>query len=132
MKPLSTEEKVALVQRIASGENVAALARETGIRRKSLYQWRAAYLALGTAGLNRKRGAKPGGRASGGPAAAAAGPPDARPPDDLAQAHARIAELERTIGRQQVALDFFQKALRSWDVKRRKSAATISSASSET
>ena len=57
MKPLSTEEKVALVQRIASGENVAALARETGIRRKSLYQWRAAYLALGAAGLNRKRGA---------------------------------------------------------------------------
>src|SRR5579863_5576289 len=118
MKPLSTEEKVALVQRIASGENVAALARETGIRRKSLYQWRAAYLALGAAGLNRKRGPKPGGRASAGPAAAAAGPPDARPPDDLAQAHARIGELERTIGRQQVALDFFQKALRSWDVKR--------------
>jgi hypothetical protein len=48
-----------------------------------------------------------------------------------ARAEARIAELERTIGRQQVALDFFQKALRSWDAKRRSSAATISSVSSE-
>jgi hypothetical protein len=43
----------------------------------------------------------------------------------------RVPELERTIGRQQVALDFFQKALRSWDAKRRSSAATISSVSSE-
>jgi hypothetical protein len=39
--------------------------------------------------------------------------------------------LERVIGRQQVALDFFREALRSWDAKRRKSAATISSDSSE-
>jgi hypothetical protein len=106
------------------------LAREAGILRKSLYEWHAAYLAMGAAGLNRKRGPKSGGRASGGPAAAA-GPPDARPPGDLARAQARIAELERVIGRQQVALDFFREALRSWDAKRRKSAATISSDSSE-
>jgi transposase-like protein len=126
-RPLSTEAKIALVERLKSGVSVAALARQTGIRRKSLYQWYAAYLAFGASGLNRKRGPKPGGRASGDPS----GPPDARPPDKLARAEARIAELERTIGRQQVALDFFQKALRSWDAKRRSSAATISSVSSE-
>ena len=103
---LSTEEKVALIQRLRSGVSVSALARETGILRKSLYEWHAAYLAMGAAGLNRKRG-------------------------DLARAQARIAELERVIGRQQVALDFFREALRSWDAKRRKSAATISSDSSE-
>ena len=93
-RPLSTEAKIALVERLKSGVSVAALARQTGIRRKSLYQWYAAYLAFGASGLNRKRGPKPG-------------------------------------GRQQVALDFFREALRSWDAKRRKSAATISSDSSE-
>jgi transposase-like protein len=129
-RQLSAEEKAALIQRMKSGISVSALARETGILRKSLYAWLAAYLAMGEAGLNRKRGPKPGGRASGGPAAAA-GPPDARPPDDLERAKTRIAELERVIGRQQVALDFFQQALRSWDAKRRKGAATISSDSSD-
>jgi transposase-like protein len=130
-RPLSTEEKVALIQRLKSGVSVSTLARETGLLRKSLYEWQAAYAAFGALGLNRKRGPKPGGRASGGPTAAAAGPPDARPPDDLAEAQARIAELERVIGRQQVALDFFREALRSWDAKRRRSAATISSDSSD-
>jgi len=128
---LSTAEKVALIQRLKSGVSVSTLGRETGVLRKSLYEWQAAYAALGAVGLNRRRGPKPGGRASGGPAAAAAGPPDARPPDDLAEAKARIAELERVIGRQQMALDFFREALRSWDAKRRSSAATISSASSD-
>ena len=130
-RPLSTEQKVGLIQRLKTGVSVSTLARESGVLRKSLYEWQAAYAAFGVAGLNRKRGPKPGGRASGGPTAAAAGPPDARPPDDLAEAKARIAELERVIGRQQMALDFFQLALRSWDAKRRSSAATISSASSE-
>jgi transposase len=130
-RPLSTDEKVALIQRLKSGVSVPTLARESGLLRKSLYEWQAAYAAFGAAGLNRKRGPKSGGRASGGPTAAAVGPPDARPPDDLAEAKARIAERERVIGRQQVALDFFREALRSWDAKRRSSAATISSDSSD-
>ena len=60
---LSREEKEALVRRLEAGERVAALAAETGVLRKSLYEWRAAYRAMGAAGLNRKRGPKPGGRA---------------------------------------------------------------------
>ena len=60
-RQLSREEKEALVRRMEAGERVGALATETGVLRKSLYQWRAAWRAMGAAGLNRKRGPKPGG-----------------------------------------------------------------------
>ena len=43
--------------RLAAGQ---ALSRETGIRRKSLYEWLSAWRRLGVAGLNRKRGRQPG------------------------------------------------------------------------
>jgi transposase len=126
---LSVVEKMTLVRRLDAGERASSLALEAGVLSKSLYQWRAAYLAWGLAGLNRKRGRKPGGRA----AAAPSSSPDAvaaaaRPPDEMAQA--RIAELERLVGRQQADLDFFREALRSWDEKRRASDAPISSPSS--
>ena len=124
---LSTEEKLALLRRIESGERLAAVAEETGVLRKSLYEWRAAFRASGAGGLNKKRGPKPGGRAAVDPPSADAGPPAARPPDDLAKAKTRIGELERLIGRQQADLDFFREALRSWDDKRRDSGAPISS-----
>ena len=128
---LSTEEKLALIGRIEAGEGLADVARDAGVLRKSLYEWRAAYRAMGAAGLNRKRGPKPGGRAAVDPPSADAGPPAARPPDALAKAEARIAELERLIGRQQADLDFFREALRSWDGKRRSGGAPISSRSSK-
>ena len=67
---LSTEEKEALVRRLEAGERVAALAEETGVLRKSLYEWRA---AVGAAGLNRKRGPRPGGRAAVDPSSADSG-----------------------------------------------------------
>jgi transposase len=127
---LSAVEKVTLVRRFEAGERASALALEAGVLSKSLYQWRAAYLGWGLAGLNRKRGRKPGGRA----AAAPSSSPDAvaaaaRPADERAQA--RIAELERLVGRQQADLDFFREALRSWDEKRRASDAPICSPSSK-
>ena len=128
---LSREEKETLVRRLEAGERIAVLAKETGVLRKSLYEWRAAYRAMGVAGLNRKRGPKLGGRAALDPSSADAGPPAARPPDELAKAKARIAELERLIGRQQADLDFFREALRSWDDKSRGSGAPISSPSSK-
>ena len=55
---LSTVEKAALVRRLVAGERASALALEAGVLAKSLHQWRAAYLALGLAGLARKRGRK--------------------------------------------------------------------------
>jgi transposase-like protein len=43
------------------------VADELGIRRKLLYEWRHAYRKHGVAGLNRKRGPKPGSKGSGSP-----------------------------------------------------------------
>ena len=124
MRTFSTEFKQAVVLRLEAGERIAGVADELKIRRKLLYEWRAAYRKLGVAGLNRKRGCKPGGaRAS----------PDAAPASlsDLARAQARIAELERKIGKQQMDLDFFREALRLIDARDRSSRATPSTRSSK-
>lgn len=105
----TTAFKERAVLRLEAGEQFSALAAELGVRRKLLYDWRKAWRRLGVAGLNRKRGPKPGLLGSGGPPGGAA---------PLAQAQARIAELERLVGRQQVDLDFFRKALRLTDADR--------------
>ncbi len=63
MRTFSTEFKRAVVLRLEAGERIAAVADELKIRRKLLYEWRAAYRKLGIAGLNRKRGRKPAGLA---------------------------------------------------------------------
>src|SRR5271157_2171218 len=105
MRTFSTEFKQAVVLRLEAGERIAAVSDELKIRRKLLYEWRASYRRLGVAGLNRKRGRKAGGaRAS--PDAAPATP---APLTELARAQARIIELERKIGKQQMDLDFFAK-----------------------
>ena len=127
MRTFSTEFKQAVVLRLEAGERIAAVSEELKIRRKLLYEWRAAYRKLGAAGLNRKRGRKPGGaRAS--PDAAPAAP---APLSDLARAQARIAELERKIGKQQMDLDFFREALRLIDARDLSSRATPSTRSSK-
>ena len=124
-RAFSTEFKQAVVLRLEAGERIAAVSDELRIRRKLLYEWRAAYRKLGAAGLNRKRGRKPGGaRAS--PDAAPATP---APLTELARAQARIAELERKIGKQQMDLDFFREALRLIDARDRSSRATPSTRS---
>ena len=61
MRTFSTAFKQAVVLRLEAGERIASVAEELKIRRKLLYEWRAAYRRLGAAGLNRKRGPKPGG-----------------------------------------------------------------------
>jgi transposase len=104
-RAFSTEFKVGIVQRIEAGERLSAVADAVGVRRKLLYEWRAAYRALGAGGLNRKRGPKPGGTRR-------AGSPRGHASSD---ARARIAELERIIGRQQADLHFFREALRLWN-----------------
>ncbi len=128
MRTFSTEFKEAVVLRLEAGERLAAVADELEIKQKLLYEWRAAYRKLGAAGLNRKRGPKPGGaRAS--PDAAPATP---APLSDLARAQARVAELERKIGKQQMDLDFFREALRLIDARNLSSRATPSTRSSKT
>ena len=56
MRIFSTAFEESTVLRLGTGERLAAVARELGIDRKLLYEWRAAYRRLGVAGLNRKRG----------------------------------------------------------------------------
>jgi transposase len=105
--------KQAAISRLEAGEALAAVARDVGISRKVLYTWRALWRAEGAGGLCHKRGPKPGLRQRRLAAALAPTPPPA-PPDQgqaLATAQARIGELERVIGRQQAALDFFRHAL---------------------
>ncbi len=99
----STAFKEDVVRRLESGEALAAVSKELGIARKLLYEWRWAWRRHGAAGLNRRRGPKKGLRRK----MATSDPPGA--------ALARIEELERLVGRQQLDLDFFRKALRLAD-----------------
>jgi hypothetical protein len=115
IRSFSREFKLAALQRMLAGENVAALARELGIRRKHLYLWRERFRAGGPEALiGQGRPRKGSQLGDGSDPTLSAEIPDYGPGsfDDLAKAQRRIAELERTIGRQQVNLDFFQRALR--------------------
>lgn len=108
--------KEAAVLRLEAGEALAFVARSLAISRKVLYDWRNAFRTEGAAGLSRKRGRKQGWRArppEPGSGLAADDPPVALEAagSQLARAQRRIAELERLAGRQQMGLDFFQKAL---------------------
>lgn len=102
-----TAYKLKAIKRVERGEGVLPVARELGISRKILHDWIKAWKAHGPDGLNRKRGPKPGPRKF---------KPVATYDDKrsaLTRANARIAELERLVGRQQMDLDFFRQALRA-------------------
>jgi transposase len=139
MRVFSTAFKANVVRRLEAGEALASVAKELGVARKLLYEWRSAWRRLGVAGLNRKRGRKPGYRALSDRPPSELGSDGrigkrATPAAELDQAKARIAELERLIGRQQVDLDFFRKALRLTDLPRPRTAgrgAVVSTRSSK-
>jgi hypothetical protein len=107
-RTFSTAFKLDVITRLEAGVSKITLAEELGIRRKLLYQWHDSWKASGVEGLNRKRGPKLGSRRK-----RPADQPPGSEASDMAQAKARIAELERIIGRQQADLDFFQQALRA-------------------
>ncbi|MCP3466789.1 helix-turn-helix domain-containing protein [Bradyrhizobium sp. CCGUVB23] len=95
------------IKRVERGDGVLPVARELGISRKILHDWIKAWKAHGPEGLNRKPGPKPGPRKL---------KPLATYDDKrsaLTRANARIAELERLVGRQQMDIDFFREALRA-------------------
>jgi transposase-like protein len=118
-----------------AGENVSALARELGLRRKYLYQWRERFRVGGPEALrSRGRPTKAEALAIGAHGSRSrldepVPPVDPAPPDALTKAQRRIAELERKIGQQQVELDFFQQALRQVRETRRPSGAPGATAS---
>jgi transposase-like protein len=99
------------------GANVSALSRELGVRRKSLYDWRARHRWGGAEAL---RGC---GRPRQGEAGVVGERRPRAPVSELGAALERIVELERKIGQQQVELDFFRQALRQVKAARRGAAA---------
>jgi transposase len=112
----SREFKLEALRRMEAGENVSVLARELGVSRKSIYQWRDRYRVGGSNAL-RGRGRMSRAQHS----AHEERPGREKEPakearrasmEELARAQRRIAALERKIGQQQVELDFFQQALR--------------------
>ena len=118
---LTVEFKRAAVALMAApGVKISALARELGVCRQRLYEWREA-LRLGDDQL--RRPGRPKGKVE--PPAQA---------KDLASALKRVAELERRLGQQQLELDFFKQALRQVEALRRPSnglGATASTPSSK-
>ena len=98
----SAEFKKTALERMAGCGNVTALALELGVRRKFLYLWREQMAEHGGAGLAREPG-RPKGSASSAPAAAA----DRPSPANVDKA--RIAELERLLGRKQLEVEFFKQ-----------------------
>ena len=93
--------KLAAVARLEAGESPTALSRELGVKRELLCDWRRLF-RLG--GADRLRGA---GRPTKAETLAAA----LGPAVDLADANRKIGELERKLGRQELELDFFGRAL---------------------
>ena len=121
-RSFTSDFKQAAVKRMEETDNIVGLCKELDIERKLLYCWRDAYKQGGEPGLMRARppramkqveAALRRAEALQAPAAATEGPP-------AGADQRRIAELERKIGEQQVALDFFHAALRHVRDQRRR------------
>src|SRR4051794_26459763 len=93
--------KLAAVKRMLAGENVPSLSKELGTTRKSLYEWRAKYLRYGAAAFRGSGRLRVVMEIDPPPEASGAAPP-LPAHADLAKARARIGELERKVGQQQV------------------------------
>jgi transposase len=106
----SREFKLEALRRMEAGENVSDLARQLGVSRKSIYQWRNRYRLGGSKALRGR------GRMTNADLSAHEERPDKEARrtslEELGRAQRRISALERKIGQQQVELDFFQQALR--------------------
>lgn len=95
----SHEFKVEIAQRMLSGECVSALSEQYGLPRSMMYRWRDAYRKSGSEGLQRPIGRPPGSTSK----------PTALTKSSTEETlRRRVAELERTIGRQSVEIDFFK------------------------
>lgn len=102
-KKYSDEFRAEAVRRLKDCANVTKLARELGIPRKWLYEWREAARAPAKKVVVEDR--------------------------EKATLKQRIEELERLVGRQSAELDFFKGALRRVEERRQKSGSTGGAAS---
>lgn len=95
----SHEFRVEIAQRMLGGECVKALSEQYGLPRSMMYRWRDAYRKGGPEGLQRPIGRPPGSTSK---------PTTVTKNSTEENLRRRIAELERTIGRQSVEVDFFR------------------------
>jgi transposase-like protein len=109
----SRDFKLEVLRRMEAGENVSVLARELGVSRKSIYQWRNRYRLGGSNALRGRGRMTKAGRVAleetiltAEKRAKAARQASM---EELARAQRRIAALERKIGQQQVV--FFSASL---------------------
>ena len=111
-RQFSLEFKKMAVRRMLKGESPSALCKELKVLRKDLYAWKNAH-AKGKALVNRP------------------GPKDQTEAEKAHKsaeaAWAKVAELERKIGQQELELDFFAKALHCIEQKNSVEASTGSS-----
>ena len=121
-RSFTREFKLSVLARMQETDSIVGLAHELGLERKLLYCWRESFAAGGADNLRRA------GRPAAASAAARAEPGEpaaATVPD----AQARLVELERTIGRQQMELEFFRAALQQVRERRRSNGAPGAKAS---
>jgi len=115
-------------QAAQGGEAVLPLARELGVSRKILHDWRKAWTCKWAFGIESQSGPQTWSSqvrplATARPRRAAAA--------SWRMREAKIAELERKIGQQAVDIDFFRKALRALDAANRKAHRAASRKSSK-
>ena len=111
----SDQFRASALSRMEQCSNVSALARELGIRRKFLYQWR-----------DEARGIQSGGAAE---VPAADGEQERLQQRVQQRLQQRVVELERLVGRQAAELDFFKGALLRVEARRQQRGATGGAAS---
>ena len=95
----SREFKLGAVERMQAGDSPSALARELGVKRKSLYEWKQRVEEGGPENLHTV------GRPRVGQVVVRSSQSDQR----------RIAELERLVGKQQALIHFFENACKQVD-----------------
>ena len=95
----SREFQLGAVERMQAGDSPSALARELGVKRKSLYEWKQRVEEGGPENLHTV------GRPRVGQVVVRSSQSDQR----------RIAELERLVGKQQALIHFFENASKQVD-----------------
>jgi transposase-like protein len=113
--------KLSALKRMAEADNIQALAEELGIERRLLYWWRDAFALGGEPGLRRAGRPSMADRVEAAMMVAEAKPAPAVPSAKASAPVPGVAELQRKIGEQQAALDFFEAALRHFRERRQQS-----------
>lgn len=113
--------KLGAIERLQAGEPIVALARELGVSRMVLWEWRRAYEAGGAEALR--------GRGRQRPPPGSGVPPVSGKEAEVAALRARVAMLERTVGQQLLEMDFLEGALRRIEEAKRAASAPDAPAS---